>query len=218
MVEPTMNLSGQHNLFNAMTARSVTIIGAGAVGGYVAVTLAKMGVTKLTVIDDDYVESHNIPMSVYRPCDLGRPKVEALRDIVLEASGVVIDARRQFYENEPLRDAVVCCVDTMEARQAVWRNVKMQPRVDILIDTRTAEELVWVFAIAPCDPDDIAYYEHHLAYTTKETAHPMCGRHGIVYASMSAASAVAADLVYWWQHGKKKRHHKALTGVMEMID
>lgn len=218
MEEPTLNLSGQHNIFDAMIAKPVTIIGAGAVGGYAAVALAKMGVRKLAVVDEDSVESHNIPMSIYRPCDVGRPKVEALRDIVSEATGVVVDARRQHYENEPLRGAVICCVDTMEARQAVWRNVKMQPGVDILIDTRTAEELIWVFAIAPCDPEDIAYYEHHLAYTTKETAHPMCGRHGIVYVSMSAASAVAADLVYWWQCGRTKRHHKALVGELEMID
>lgn len=218
MSEPVLNLSQQHNLFDATTARPVTIIGAGAVGSHVALALAKMGVEKITVYDGDYVESHNIPMSAYRPRDLARPKVEALRDLVEEASGVVIDARPKHFTDEELKGTVVCCVDNMEARQLVWRAVEMQPRVDLLVDTRTAAELVWVFAVNPSDPEDIEYYRHHLEYSSKEAAHQMCGLHGIVYVSMRAASAVCSNLTYWWQHGRKKRHHKELAGELQPIE
>lgn len=217
MTEPILNLSAQHKIFDAATARPVTIVGAGAVGGYVAHTLAKMGVREIMVYDADYVESHNIPMSVYRPDDLDRSKVGALRDIVEDASGVVIDARPKHYEGEPLRDAVVCSVDNMEARQLVWKNVKMRPEVEILIDTRTAEELISVFSINPCDPEDIEYYEHYLSYSSKEAAHPMCGKHGIAYVAMRTASVVGANLTRWWQHATKKCHHKELAGALEYL-
>src|SRR5207244_2270936 len=57
----------------------VTVIGAGAVGSFVTLTLAKMGLRDLTVFDDDVVDVHNLPNQFYRLTDLGRPKVEALQ-------------------------------------------------------------------------------------------------------------------------------------------
>ncbi len=216
-MEPVLNLSQQHNLFDTTAACPVTVIGAGAVGSHVVLALAKMGVPRITVYDGDYVESHNIPMSVYRPCDLARSKVDALRDIVEEASGVRIDARPKYLTDEALHDTVVCCVDSMEARQLVWRSVEMQPNTK-LIDTRIAAELIWVFAIDPSDLDDIEFYQHHLSFTSKEAAHPMCGLHGIVYVSMRTAAAVCAELTTWWQHGRKKRLHKELAGELETLD
>lgn len=215
-----LNLSAQHKIFAPEAARPVTLIGAGSVGSEVARQLTKIGVTDLTVYDDDYVESHNIPMSCYRVGDLGRPKVEALTDCILEQSGVTIEPHvARFGPGCPeLKGSVVACVDTMEARKTIWENVRHRPDVDILIDTRVSEELVWVFAIHPCDPDDIEYYEHHLSYTSKEAAPAMCGRHGIIYVASSAARAVSANLTDWWQNGRKKRHHKELVGRLLAID
>jgi hypothetical protein len=216
-MEPQMNLSQQHKLFDVALARPVTVIGAGAVGGYAVLGLAKLGIPRITVYDHDHVESHNVPMSVYGPDDLARLKVEALRDIVRAGTGTVIETRPRRYEGERLEGAVVCCVDTMEARQAVWKAVELQPDVNILIDTRVSAELVWVFAVDPCDPDDAERYRHHLAYSTKETAAPMCGSHGVVYVSMRAASAACANLTSWWQHGRKTLHHRELAGALEQL-
>lgn len=217
MSETMLNLSQQHNLFDAEYARPVTLIGAGMVGSRVGDELGRMGVRDLTVYDHDFIESHNGPMSVYRLRDLARLKVEALREIVLESSGLEIDARPKAYEGEPLRETVVCCVDDMDARRLVWQAVKNNPEAKLLVDTRTAAELVWVFAVDPNDPDDQAYYEHHLTYSNKEAAPQMCGRHGIGYVSMRAAAAVCANLTYWWQRGRKVLHHKELTGELECI-
>lgn len=214
-----LNLSQQHNLFDAQTAKPVTVIGVGSVGSYVVHGLAKMGVTDITVYDLDFVESHNIPMSLYRPRDLARPKVEALKEIVEEATGVIIDTRHMIYDGQPLKGVVIACVDTMEARQTIWRAIKEASTVDvpILLDTRVAAELVWVFAIDPEDPDDAKLYQHHLRYSTKETAPPMCGLHGIDYVSKRAAGIVCINLTSWWQHGTKRCLHKEAVGALEMV-
>lgn len=215
-----LNLSAQHNIFNPDAARPVTLIGAGSVGSEVARQLTKIGITDLTVYDDDYVESHNIPVSCYRVKDLGRSKVDALMDVIKEQSGIEIKVLNTRFDttHPPLKGTVVSCVDSMEARQEIWENVKHRPDVDILIDTRVSEELVWVFAIHPCDPDDIELYEHHLSYSSKEAAPAMCGRHGIIYVASTAARAVCANLTGWWQHGRKKQHHKELVGILLAID
>ena len=213
-----LNFSQQHEIFEAAYAQPVTVIGVGSVGSQVVSMLAKIGVTSITVHDGDAVESHNIPMSAYRVGDLGLLKVEALRALVKEQSDVEITVVPSMYEDAPLRSAVVACVDSMEARQKIWKQVRMNPSVTILIDTRVAAELVSVFAINPCDPEDIEYYEHFLGYSSKDAVRPMCGLHGIVYVAASAARAVCANLTSWWQKGRKRRHFKELTGELECIE
>lgn len=215
-----LNLSAQHKIFAPDSARPVTLIGAGSVGSEVARQLTKIGVTDLAVYDDDFVESHNIPMSCYRVKDIGRPKVEALEEVIEEQSGIRIRTVKERFgsEHAPLTGSVVACVDSLEARRDIWENVKFRPDVDILIDTRVVSELVWVFAVHPCDPEDIEYYEHHVSYTSKEAAPPMCGSHGIIYVASTAARAACANLTDWWQFGRKKLHHKELVGRLQAID
>jgi len=52
----------------------VTIIGCGAVGSFSALSLCKMGVKHLTLIDPDTVNSENLPNQFFRECDLGKKK------------------------------------------------------------------------------------------------------------------------------------------------
>lgn len=175
-----------------------------------------MGVPRLIVWDDDSVSEHNVPMSIYRPKDLARPKVDALREIIAEASGLAIETRRTRYEGqEPLTGSIVVCVDTMQARQLVWKQVRMQPAVDLLIDTRTAAKKLWVLAINPCDPDDVAHYDHHTRYGTREAAPHMCGKHGFMPMSFLAAGKVVENLTTWWTSGIKEQHHRQMVALTQ---
>lgn len=171
-----------------------------------------MGVPALDVWDDDEVSEHNPPMSLYRPKDFMRPKVDALREIVREFSGLKIGVHHEKYEGQaPLKGAVVVCVDSMDARQKIWKSVRMNPDVDILIDTRTAEKLLWVFAVCPCDPDDVAYYDHHVSYGTREAEPHWCGKHGFMPMAFKAAGKATENLTSWWMSGIKELHHKELV-------
>jgi molybdopterin/thiamine biosynthesis adenylyltransferase len=212
-----LNFSQQHNIFEAAGVQPVTVIGAGSVGSQVVSMLAKIGVTAITVHDGDAIESHNVPMSAYGVDDLGVMKVLALRDLVKAQSDVKITAVPRMYEGGPLSNAVVACVDSMEARQLIWREV-LKSSVNILIDTRVSAELVSVFAIDPGDPEDIEYYEYFLRYPSKEAIRPMCGLHGIVYVGAVAAASVCANLTNWWKKSRKVRHFKMLVGELECIE
>ncbi len=213
-----VNCSQQDKIFPPRLGRPVTVIGAGAVGSQVVAMLTKVMDHPVTVYDADNVESHNIPMSVYRQADLARSKVDALREIVREQTGAEIKAIPRMYAGEPLHGgSVVCCVDNMEARKEIWRAAKMNPGIDLLVDTRIAEELVSVFAVRPYHPDDIAYYEHFL-YPSSKANRITCGRHGIIYVSALAASVAVAALTRFWKIGKTRLHLKALAGAMEFPD
>lgn len=209
-----LNFSQQIKIFNPLCSKPVTVLGAGAVGSQLILMLAKLGFPKITVYDGDAVESHNIPMSAYGVSDLGMFKVIALKELAREQSEAEIDAVSRMYAGEPLRDSVISCVDTMEARMAAWREVKNNPLVDIYIDTRTASELISIFAVNPCDAEEIAYYEHFL-YPSEQALMLTCGDHGIIHASGMAACAACANLTNWRQNGKKKLHFKQLVQALE---
>jgi len=211
-----LNLSGQHGIFDPRSAKPVTLIGIGSVGSNLAVALAKIGVTDLTVYDADVVESHNIPSSAFRSCDVGKLKVRALAQIVEQASGLKIKTVPRMYQGEDLKDTVVSCVDTMEARMEIWKHVKGNPLVDIFVDTRVADKLVSVFAVNWNKEGQGDYYEHHL-YPTKKTVPTFCGVHGFLPVSWLAASIAACSLTNAWTTGNTSLHVMFLAESMETI-
>ncbi|HVN72771.1 MAG TPA: HesA/MoeB/ThiF family protein [Desulfomonilia bacterium] len=58
----------------------VAIVGCGGLGGYIIEGLARLGIGKMTVIDPDSFEEHNLNRQILCTMDvLGKPKVEAAR-------------------------------------------------------------------------------------------------------------------------------------------
>ncbi|MCC7523157.1 ThiF family adenylyltransferase [Candidatus Uhrbacteria bacterium] len=196
-----LNWSHQKALFNPLHAKPVTLIGAGSVGSNIALLLARQGIEDLLVLDADEVASHNVPMSAYRPCDVGRPKVEALHDLVREATALKIGAVGNWYTDQPLRGTVIASVDTMDARSAIWKTVRMNPAVDILIDTRLYERYGEVYFVRPCLPEDMLAYEARL-YPQDTTVKRTCGNHGIAFMANLVASLAVAGLTDAWAGDK----------------
>ncbi len=80
--------------------KRVLIVGAGSVGAMLAMLLVRSGVRDLTVFDFDTVSPSNLCRTLYRHDDIGRPKVEALEELLGEVrSEVKVDA-----QNVDLRD------------------------------------------------------------------------------------------------------------------
>jgi molybdopterin/thiamine biosynthesis adenylyltransferase len=199
------NFSHQTDLFDPTTATKTVVFGAGSVGGYAVDFLAKMGVRQIVVWDDDVVDSHNCPMSIYSQEHIGRPKVEALQEIVLRNSGITIDIRKERYHGqEKLRNvSVLSCVDTMnDGREPIWKEVRLNPTVKLLCDTRTSRNYLEVLAIAPCDMQDILRYEA-LLFDDKDAERQSCGAHGTVILATRTANIAVANLATFWQTGRK---------------
>jgi molybdopterin-synthase adenylyltransferase len=68
----------------------VTVCGAGALGSLLADNLARQGLRRLSAIDDDRVELHNIGTQLYRQEDVGAFKVDVLRGHCFRAAGIEI--------------------------------------------------------------------------------------------------------------------------------
>lgn len=112
---------------HGMLARlRIGIVGLGSVGALVAETLARMGLTRFTLIDFDRVEPHNLDRLVTATAnDIGRRKVDVAADrirTVATADKVDVTAIPfSVVESDGYRaaldcDVIFCCVDRPRAR------------------------------------------------------------------------------------------------------
>lgn len=74
--------SDESTPLDALQNKHIAIVGLGSGGGLIASYLAKSGVGKMTFIDDDLYETHNIVRHVCGEEALGREKVRAMKDYI----------------------------------------------------------------------------------------------------------------------------------------
>ena len=175
----------------------ILVIGAGAVGSSVTLGLAKLGLTNIFVLDDDVVESHNLPNQyVYGPGDIGVPKVTALKEAVHAATGTHINIEPRRYEGgKLLYEVVFMCVDTMAVRKLITeKGLYINPRVQWAFDTRIDAYQSMSYVFKPRDFGELASYKETLyddeAVTTERGT---CG----TILSIGATAQIASQTTLW---------------------
>jgi molybdopterin/thiamine biosynthesis adenylyltransferase len=73
----------------------LTVCGAGAVGSNLVDNLVRQGVRRVTVIDYDRIEAHNVGTQTYAEGDVGAFKVEILQAEMFRVANVEIEAVRK---------------------------------------------------------------------------------------------------------------------------
>lgn len=139
-----MDLSKSYTFFQPEKEQSrIHIIGCGSVGSTLAENLARCGVTKMTLWDFDLVESHNIVNQMFRQQDVGKPKVEALRDILLEINPEIEDSlelKPKGWNGEILSGFLFLAVDSIDLRRKIVELHMDSPFVRAVFDFRTLLE------------------------------------------------------------------------------
>lgn len=174
--------------------RPITVIGAGAIGSIAVLALAKMDVKNLVVYDFDHVEDHNYPNQYYGPVDIGRPKVEALAELVARQTGVGITARVERFETQGLDSPLIVAVDSMKVRSAVWRHVvESGAPVPWLIDPRMGGQAGNIYTVFPEDRMSALRYAKTL-YTDEDAVEEPCTARAIIY-NVMVIGGIVADMV-----------------------
>ena len=103
----------------------VAVFGIGGVGGHCVQALARAGVGAIDVFDDDVVSLTNINrQAVAMSSTLGQPKVEVIRDQILDINPTaVVTCHRMFYTPESadqidlsVYDYIIDAIDTVKAK------------------------------------------------------------------------------------------------------
>jgi hypothetical protein len=212
------NFAHQTKLFNPLIARPVILIGAGSIGSFIALFLAKAGVTDITVYDHDTVASHNVPMSLYRESDLGRFKVDALQEIVAHLTDVEIKTIPSPYTNQSLkRCSVIASVDDMDnGRMPIWDAVRGKVDINLFLDTRVHEGYGELYSIRPFSQLDCENYEKTL-FPNSEAVMRTCGSHGFAPISAGLASNTVASLCHFWQNGEYEWQRAFRYDTLEQV-
>ena len=134
-----MNTNKHYEFFQPDKVNApVHVVGVGAIGSTVAHLLAKLGLTNITLWDDDVVESKNVANQMYRAIDIGKPKTEAMKAMMAEINPdceqtVKIKGR---YTNEMLAGYVFMAVDSLAVRKAIVESNRYNPQVIAVFDFR----------------------------------------------------------------------------------
>ena len=167
----------------------VTIIGAGGIGSPTALLLVKMGFRKIKIFDDDTIENHNLPNQIFRNMDIGKKKVQAIKEICEEFSKCEVNIIADKFTNQKLLGLVVSGVDSMEERKQIWPNIKMNPFVKLYIDGRMGGEIGIIKVINPVNTFDVQNYEKSL-HSDEEAVEVPCTARSILYNTFSMASLI----------------------------
>ena len=168
----------------------ITIIGAGSVGSFTAFTLAKAGFSNITVIDFDKVEIENMSSQLYRPCDIGKQKVVALKELIKMFCDTDIEVVDGRYESGTFPGIVISALDSMAARKLLWDNHKeVSFGTQLLIDGRMGAETALCFAMQPLDPADCVSYAKTL-YTDEQAEHVRCTAKATGYCALALSSHI----------------------------
>lgn len=155
----------------------ITVIGAGAVGSFTVLSLAKMGFNNITVYDFDKIDEENMNCQFYRHTDIGRPKVEALQELVYAFTGqkITVHNKRITKADEMFTNIVISAVDSMEVRKLIAETIHYKH----LIDPRMGAEYAVMFAIGE-DLNQRANYIKHM-YTDTDAVHERCTAKATMY-------------------------------------
>lgn len=169
----------------------INVVGAGAIGSFTALALAKMGFENICVWDDDEVSEENMSCQFYRLSDIGKPKVEALREIIKDFTGVAIDIKNKKYESGQLKGIVIMALDNMKARALVWNNhAEMSIGTKLIIDGRMGSLDALAFAMNPLDPKDCSTYQKTL-YSDEAAVQERCTAKSIMFTVLAISSHIA---------------------------
>lgn len=166
----------------------ITIVGAGAIGSWVALSLAKMGFVDITVWDMDEVSIENMNCQFYPIDEIGQPKVLALQRMVERFTGTKINAVNMKYENQWLNGIVISALDNMETRKAIFDSSKGS--ADWIIDPRMSLEAASLFVCNCKETKSIESYAKTF-YSSAEAIEERCTAKSTIYTANLIAGLVA---------------------------
>lgn len=157
--------------FDQLSNSRVIVFGAGGIGSWLTLFLARTG-ADVVVVDMDTVEDHNIAGQLYGNPDVGKTKVQAIKDVVSRLCGetkvnilneeVSVDKEGRWKQVLKMSDVICVTFDSIKAREIVYNywfeNAKEH---SLFMDGRMSVENGQVFSVhEDDDPDVFSHYEN----------------------------------------------------------
>ncbi len=177
------------------SAKIINLIGVGGIGCPTALALGDMGIPGLRLFDDDIVEDHNRPTQIlYRRTDLGRPKVEAAKEVLeMFTDAQIVPVQSRFDGTQDLEGIVVSAVDKMDQRMVIWKKIRYNINVPLYVEARMGAEVLRIYSLNPTDPEAVERYEKTL-YTSEKAIQQRCTEKSIIYTVLVAGGFIGGQV------------------------
>jgi len=197
--------------FPKLSQKVVTVGGAGAIGSWTAILLARMGVKYFRLIDKDRVQIYNVSTQAFTPRHVGQYKVRALQEQLYRIS----EARCEVHPVEltaenatallKVSDLVVCSFDNQKSRLVV-KETYLKHDIPCLFGALDGRHLyfeaIWAENYNP--PDDPP--EMEVDPCNYPLASTLC---------LFSSSIVAEVAVLFLLKGVKKQCHVSLGSILK---
>lgn len=152
----------------------VIVGGAGGIGSWLTILLARTSTPNIMVYDFDLLEAHNMAGQLYPVEAVGKLKVEALAETVKSFTGTtILGFNEKLTKDTPSTNIMFGAFDNMEARKSIfdswmgfveiwkttkekvdkgettWENEGISPVTPLLIDGRLTLEQIQIFSVTP---------------------------------------------------------------------
>lgn len=185
-----MDHTRHSGIFN-VSRHIATIVGVGGIGSVTAMALGKMGFPIIDVYDFDVVEDVNLATQLFRFQDLGKPKVDAVAEMLSDFTDTDIMANwvKVNEETNVSGHFVISAVDGIDTRKALWSAVK---DIDcVFIDARMSSEQFHMFTVE----EDRDWYDTYLGNQNEEdVADEPCTSKATIYTAFIAAGFIGAQI------------------------
>jgi sulfur carrier protein ThiS adenylyltransferase len=151
----------------------IHIMGCGSVGSTIAENLVRSGVTNLALWDFDKVEKKNLANQMFRYADIGKPKVDALFEILKEINPDIvdnIDIYPEGWTGQQLSGYIFLCVDNIDTRRQIVEKHFDNPYVVAMFDFRTRLEDAQHYAADWSDRKSKEDFLKSMAFTHDEAS------------------------------------------------
>lgn len=188
------------------TGTPITVVGAGAVGSFTLLALAKSGFQELAVYDDDTVDVENLNNQFYPASAVGQLKVNALGQLVRDFTGEALATYPYRYTASAprVRGILVMAVDSMEARRVIWERNRNALGLTAVIDPRMGAEQAACYVVRPSNEEDVTLYAK-TQYNDNQAVQEPCTAKATAYTSLLLAGhvvKVVKDLVTGRPHAR----------------
>lgn len=174
----------------------IAVVGVGAIGRNVALLLAQIGASSLTLIDPDTIEELNVGPQGFRPSQIGHKKTDIVAIDVrglnpdIKAGAIVDIYKPGQLDNQTI---IFACVDSMQARGDIFENELHH--LQFFCDGRMAAESCRILTVEPADRFT-AHYRSTL-HTDQEAIQESCTAKSTCYCANIAAGFMVGQFTKW---------------------
>lgn len=189
----TIELSTRFSGAPWISDKEITLIGAGGIGSWTALALARCGFP-LVIIDFDDIEPHNLGGQFYSVLQQEMPKTTAIRDNILRfcpSSNITVHNARVDESLSVYGDIMICAVDNMKARKLLFKSWLTSNSRELFVDGRLTMELFEIFAVY--NDETIARYKENL-FDDEESNVVPCNAQQTTFSAMGIASFIAGTV------------------------